>query len=98
MRPVPACLIVMLLLGSRGGLQSQGLKVSQRLKDLEAAAQRDSNDAFAQYNLALGYWSKKRYDDAERALRTCVQIDPRFAAAWLALGTLPYARRPRLRE
>ena len=95
---MPAALIASLFLGGLGRLQSQGLKVSQRLKDLEAAAARDSNDPFAYYNLALGYWSKKRYDDAERALRTSVLIEPRLAEAWLALGVLPYARRPQLRD
>ena len=95
---VPIGLAAMLFLGGMERLPAQGLKVSQRLKDLEAAAQRDSNDPYAQYNLALGYWSKKHYDDAERALRTAVQIEPRLAEAWLALGALPYARRPQLHE
>jgi tetratricopeptide (TPR) repeat protein len=99
MRPLlPVGIIAMLLFGGLGRLQSQGLKVSQRLKDLEAAAQRDSNDPFAHYNLALGYWSKKHYDDAERELKTSVLIEPRLAEAWLALGALPYARRSQLRE
>lgn len=56
MRPLlPVGIIALLFLGGLGRLQSQGLKVSQRLKDLEATAQRDSNDPFAHYNLALGY-------------------------------------------
>jgi tetratricopeptide (TPR) repeat protein len=98
-RPLlPVGIIALLFLGGLGRLQSQGLKVSQRLKDLEAAAQRDSNDPFAHYNLALGYWSKKHYDDAERELKTSVLIEPRLAEAWLALGALPYARRSQLRE
>ena len=99
MRPLlPVGIIALLFLGGLGRLQSQGLKVSQRLKDLEATAQRDSNDPFAHYNLALGYWSKKHYDDAERELKTSVLIEPRLAEAWLALGALPYARRSQLRE
>lgn len=77
-------------------LQSQGLKLHESLRELEAAARKDSNDAAAQYNLALGYWSKKRWDEAERAMRAAVTIEPMFAQAWLALGALPYARRPSL--
>ena len=90
--------IAVLLLSIVERLQSQGLKVSQSIKDLEAVAQRDSNDPFAHYNLALGYWSKKHYDDAERELHTSVLIEPRLAEAWLALGALPFARRPQLRD
>lgn len=77
-------------------LQAQGLKLNENLTQLEAAARRDSNDAAAQYNVALGYWSKKRWDQADRALRIAVTIEPAFAQAWLALGLLPYARRPAL--
>jgi Tfp pilus assembly protein PilF len=83
---------------ANGCLAAQAIKLTLPLEELEARAQRDSNDAAAQYALALGYWSKKRYDDAERALRVAVTIEPRFAEGWLALGVLPFARRPQLRE
>ena len=66
------------------------------VRSLEAAAARDSNDIVALYDLALGYWSKKRWDDAERTLRTTLAIEPRNAPALLALAHLPFARRPRL--
>src|SRR3989442_3267270 len=79
-------------------LCAQGITLTRSLQELEEAARKDSNDAEAQYNVALGYWSKQRYDDAERTLRLAVTIDPRFAPGWLALGVLPYARRPKLRE
>jgi tetratricopeptide (TPR) repeat protein len=87
-----------LLLAVGVALSAQGITLHGKLEDLEAAAQRDSNDAAAQYNVALGYWSKKRYDDAARALRLAVTIEPMFAQGWLALGCLPYARRPKLRS
>jgi len=48
--------------------------------------------------VALGYWGKKRYDDAERALHVATSIEPRFPQALLALAYLPYARRPDLWE
>ncbi len=56
----------------------------------------DSNDAAAQYDAAIAYWAAKRWDDAERSLRLAVRIEPRYPQAWLALGWLPYARRPKL--
>lgn len=77
---------------------AQKLKLSAPLSSLEEAARRDSNDAAAHYNLALGYWAKKRFDDAERSLLTAVSIERRFAPAYLALGYLPYARRRKLME
>jgi tetratricopeptide (TPR) repeat protein len=68
------------------------------LADLEAAAQHDSLDAETLYRLALRYDLVKRYDDAERVARTAVQVDPRYAPAWLLLAYLPYDRRPKLWE
>ena len=68
------------------------------LGELEKRAQADSNDAAAHYNVALGYWNAKRWDDVERELKTAVSLEPRFAAARLALSQLPYARRPKLIE
>jgi tetratricopeptide (TPR) repeat protein len=66
------------------------------LTELEQRARQDSLDAAAHYNVALGYWNEKRFDDAERELKTATVIDPRFAEAYLALAYLPYARRPKL--
>src|SRR5712692_6004192 len=79
-------------------LRAQGLKLRVSLNELEARARQDSNDAAALYDLGLGYWAKKRYDDAERTLRVSVTIEPRYAPSWLALGILPHARRPKLRR
>jgi len=79
-------------------LGAQGLRVGVPIEELQTRARRDSNDAEAHYRLALGYWSKKRFDEAERALREAVVIEPRFAEGWLALGYLPYARRRKLMD
>jgi len=98
MRAAHVLLAPLLVLAQPVSLCAQNIKLSSSLPDLEAAARKDSNDAQALYNVALGYWSKKRYDDAERSLRLAVTIEPRFAAGWLALGVLPYGRRPKLRE
>jgi tetratricopeptide (TPR) repeat protein len=97
-RPTLALVIGAFLAGLTCPLGAQNIKLKQSLHELEEAARRDSNDAQALYALALGYWSKKRYDDAERVLRQSVAIEPRFAPGHLALGVLPYARRPKLRE
>jgi Tfp pilus assembly protein PilF len=74
------------------------VKVNVPLDQLQAAARRDSNDPAAHYNLALGYMSKKRWEPADSALRTALQIDRRFAAAHLAFAYLPYLQRPKLWE
>lgn len=77
-------------------LAGQRIKLSASLADLEKAARKDSNDAAAHYNVALAYWNEKRWDDADSALHRAVRLDPRFAAAYMALSALPYARRSQL--
>jgi len=66
------------------------------LATLEAAAQRDSLDPDALFQLAVAYDLAKRYDDAERVARQAVAVDPRDAQAWLLLASLPYERRSKL--
>lgn len=66
------------------------------LDQLEARAARDSGDAAAQYELGLAYLVKRRADDAERAFRSALVVDSRFAPAYLGLAALPYVRRPSL--
>jgi Tfp pilus assembly protein PilF len=98
--PRPALLCV-LLLGLGGTFQSataQRIKLPVGLAELERIAARDSNDAAAHFNVALGYWNRKRFDDADRALREAVRIEPQFAEAYLALSMIPFARRGRLWE
>ena len=79
-----------------GGAAQVVLKPGVTVRSLEAAVARDSNDTEALYALALGYWSKKRWNDAERMLKQTLAIEPRNARALLALAHLPYARRPKL--
>ena len=70
---------------------AQKLKIDVPLPELESRAERDSNDAVAHYNLALGYWSQKRWEDADSSLKRARSLDPRFAPAVLAVAYLPYA-------
>lgn len=89
-------LLPIALLLAAAPLPAQRIKLPVKLAELEQRVQADSNDAAAHYNVALGYWNEKRYDDAERALKMAVTIEPRFAPAHLALAYLPFARRPKL--
>lgn len=75
---------------------AQRIKLPASLGDLEKAARKDSNDAAAHYNVALAYWNAKRWDDADSALHRAIRLEPRFAAAYMVLAALPYARRPQL--
>ncbi|HKT60973.1 MAG TPA: tetratricopeptide repeat protein [Gemmatimonadales bacterium] len=75
---------------------AQGIDLLVPLPELEARAARDSLDPGAQYDVALGYWFSRRFDDAERALRRSIAIEPKFAPSCLGLAYLPFARRPKL--
>jgi tetratricopeptide (TPR) repeat protein len=79
-----------------GPLLAQRMKLLVPLESLIERARRDSLDAPAHYEVALGYWLDRKYDLAERHLREAIAIEPKTAAAYLALGYLPYARRPKL--
>src|SRR6478609_3200145 len=98
---VRACL-AFILVGLLAALSPASASAQVRLKDgvtlrsLEQVAARDSNDPEALYGLALGYWSKKRWNDVEKTLRATLAIEPRNARALLALAHLPYARHPKL--
>ena len=70
---------------------AQKLKIDVPVGELEKRAKKDSNDAVAHYNLALGYWSKKRWDDADASLKRASALDPRFAPIDLAIAYLPLA-------
>jgi tetratricopeptide (TPR) repeat protein len=86
-RVVLVALLAMLSLTGRGSL-AQEVRVSERLDELEARARRDSTDAAAHYNLALGYLSRNQYDRADTALSRAVSLDPQFAPAWLAWAVI----------
>ena len=66
------------------------------LDRLEARAVRDSTDPLVLYDLGIGYWVNRRFNEAEAALRKADAIDPRVPEVQLALAYLPYARRPKL--
>jgi tetratricopeptide (TPR) repeat protein len=66
------------------------------MEELAMRAVRDSNDPVAHYEFAIGLLLDRRYDQAEQELKSSVAIDPRFAAGYLALGMVPFARQPRL--
>src|SRR5262245_40730342 len=87
---------LVLILIQPGTAFAQRIKMSVKVPELETRVKQDSNDAAAHYNLALGYWSEKRYDEAEKQLRAAIQVEPRFAVAHLGLAFLPFARRSKL--
>jgi tetratricopeptide (TPR) repeat protein len=75
---------------------AQRAQLTTPLNELVARAERDSNDAPAHYEVALGYWLHKKYDKAEHHLRQAILIEPKTASAYLALSFLPFARREKL--
>lgn len=92
----PALVAAMVLAVSGSTLSAQRMKLLVPLDSLIERARRDSLDAPAQYEAALGYWLNRKYDQAEQHLRLAIAIEPKTAVAYLALGYLPYARRSRL--
>ncbi len=96
-RHAGAALVLALALGLvPGPVAAQRGRLLVPLEQLEARAARDSGDAAAQYELGLAYLLKRRADDAERAFRSALAVDSRFAPAYLGLSVLPYVRRPSL--
>src|SRR5437899_978437 len=88
-----------LLLGCAFGLAplaAQKIQLPAGLAELESRAKKDSNDAAAHYNVALAYWNAERWDDVDSALHRAIRLDPDFAAVYMALAALPYARRSQL--
>ncbi len=82
---------LVLLLAAPLAAQESGSR-APTLPELQAAATRDSNDATALYHLAMWYWDKKKWDDAERILGQALVVAPNYADAHLALGVLPGRR------
>ncbi|HLZ45963.1 MAG TPA: tetratricopeptide repeat protein [Gemmatimonadales bacterium] len=91
-------MLVLLYLGfTVSALQAQQLTILDRsLKDVEAFAREDTNDSQRQYILALAHWKQHHWRQTDSLLRLAVQLDPRYADAYLALYFLPFARRPSL--
>ena len=68
---------------------------AQRPQPIEPLLQKavaDSNDPMAHYQLAMGYWQRKKWDEAEASLRVATRLYPSFAEGWLALSVLPVER------
>ncbi len=76
--------------------QTPGNVKPPTLAELESKIQTDSLDPEAHFRLAIRYWDLQRYDDVERELRTTRAIEPHYAAAYICLAYLPYARHPKL--
>ena len=88
-RPVAtAALVASLVSIAVSTTAAQKVLVAEPIALLEARVRADSNDPAAHYNVAMGYLSAKRFDDADRELREAVAIDARFADAWLALSVV----------
>ena len=98
MRLWSVAIATVLLAVTPGRAPAQHIKLSASLTSLEKAAHTDSNDAAAQYNVALGYWNAKRWDDVDSALHRAVRVDPEFPAPHMALAFLPSARRSSLAD
>lgn len=83
--------ITVCLLAAAQPLDAQS-RARVAVDSLERRALADSNDATAHYDLAMGYWERKRFDDAERSLRQALALAPQYADAALALGLVGEAR------
>lgn len=73
-------------------LQALAQNSPPTLDSLLARAAADVNDPVAHYDVAMAFWEKKRWDDAERELHTALVIAPSYAEAYLALAALPKAK------
>ena len=91
-------LAVLAVIGLATPARAQMARLTESLGSLEKRVRTDSADPVAHYQVGLAYWSYGRFDDAERALKQALVIDPQFAPGYLSLSLLPYARRPKLWE
>ena len=96
MKYISRLLLLAVFLCMPASAGAQRIKLPMKLPELEKLVKANPHDAAAHYNVALGYWSAKRYDEAESSLKQAVTLDPRFALGHLALAYLPYAKRPEL--
>ena len=70
--------------------------LKRSIKELEAWVREDTNDSQRQFALALAHWKHHDWRQTDSLLRLALRLDPRYADAYLALGRLPYTRRPSL--
>jgi len=76
---------------------AQGSPMLHRsVRELEEQARADSNDGALQYYLALAHWKRHHWKQTDSLLRLAIQLEPRFAEAYLALYHLPFSRRSSL--
>jgi tetratricopeptide (TPR) repeat protein len=99
MTRVVASVVLGALFGAISNARSQQLAgLDRSLKEIEAWAREDTNDAQRQYYLALRHWKEHHWPQTDSLLRLAVQLEPRYADAYLALYYLPYARRTQLAD
>src|SRR5678815_5034919 len=79
------------------GLTATGTLQGQQ-RDSVVMSDADSLDPQLQYELAMQARYARHYDEADSLLRRALLIDPHFAEANMALGSLPFERYPKLRE
>ncbi len=60
--------------------------MSERLKSLFELYNKDSNDSFVVYGIALEYISKENYDEAEKYLSELITNDPDYLPAYMQLA------------
>lgn len=68
------------------------LELKVPLDSLVELVRREPLDAVAHQALGAALLIKKRPEEAERAFRRAIAIDPRFAEAWFGLSVVPYSR------
>jgi len=92
-------LVLLALCSATTHAYSQELPFLNRsIKEMEAWVREDTNDSQRLYYLALAHWKHQDWRQTDSLLRLTIQLDPRFADAYLALGFLPYARRTSLAD
>ncbi|KAF9529189.1 hypothetical protein CPB83DRAFT_869092 [Crepidotus variabilis] len=67
-------------------LHAEGLSALESVLELEAAVQRNVNDAGAWYDLGVKQQENEREHKALQALERAVELDPTHLPAWLALA------------
>ena len=99
LRFLPAgCGALLLLARDPGPAAAQDVEVSERLEVLQARLARDSNDPIAYYNVALGLWSKHRYDQADSMLRVAIGMNPELALPHLAIALVQLRNKDHWRD
>ena len=71
-----------------GSIFSAQHRSKESLALYEMAAEKQKNNPYLYFNLALIYFRLQRYDDASRAARSALHLDPTFADPYHLLGTI----------